>query len=299
MKKQSKDVKNRPTSSGRDSKEYFRPKSKKELKEILKNNDILTIIAGGTDLLVSNYQKLYKIDKWLDLDLIDEFKEVKIFDDKIEIGSMVTHDRLVRLEKIKELFPILHSAALDLGSPQIRSRGTIGGNIVTSSPAGDLLPPLLVYDAEVVIISDQEERKVDLNTFFTGPKKNVLKEGEILEKIVIPLKKDKSRGVWKKVGKRKALVISSISLALNIVFDKDNIIKKAKMAIGSAAPVPLRIKSAEEILIGQSLDSIDYIKVAKAAAKQISPIDDIRGTAEYRISVAKNITKSALKEVTK
>src|SRR6056297_2058441 len=214
MKKQSINVKNKLGTSGKDSDKYFRPESKEELKKILEDyTDELTVIAGGTDLLVANYKNLYKIEKWLDLNWLDSFKEIKIFDDKVEIGSMVTHERLDKLDQIKEHFPVIQKAAADVGSPQIRSRGTIGGNIVTSSPAGDLLPTLLVYDAKLKIISGEGSRVVDANEFFTGPKKNILKKGEILEKIIIPLKEDIYKGAWIKVGKRKALIISSISLA--------------------------------------------------------------------------------------
>lgn len=298
MKKQSRNVKNRPETSGDDSNSYFRPTSKEGLMQILRDyEEDFTIIAGGTDLLVEHYQNLYKIDKWLDLNWVSELKEIKISDDKVEIGSMVTHERLYKLDKIKEMYPVIQQAAADVGSPQIRSRGTIGGNIVTSSPAGDLLPPLLVYDAKLKLISKEGERVVDANEFFTGPKKNVLENGEIVEKIILPLRNEKYKGAWVKVGKRKALVISSISLALNLVFDEDKKIKESRICIGSAAPVPLRIESAEERLLGKKTSKVKIDEVAQIVADKISPIDDIRGTAKYRRQVAFNITKSALSEV--
>lgn len=298
MKRQSKNVKNKPEISGNDSDKYFRPKTKEELINILeKHDEELTVIAGGTDLLVENYKNLYQIEKWLDLNWMESFKEIKFFDDKVEIGSMVTYERLVKLEQIKENFPVIQEAAADVGSPQIRSRGTIGGNIVTSSPAGDLLPPILVYDAKVKLISKNGERIVDANEFFTGPKQNVLDSGEIVEKIILPLEDNESRGAWVKVGKRKALVISSISLALNLVLNNDNKIMDAKLCIGSAAPVPLRIDKAEKSLKNEKINKINIDEVAMIVSDEISPIDDIRGTAAYRRKVAFNITKNALQEV--
>ena len=298
MKKQSEDVKNSQKTSGEDSSSYFRPTSKEGLMQILRDyEEDFTIIAGGTDLLVEHYQNLYKIDRWLDLNWVSEFKEIKIYDDKVEIGSMVTHERLYKLDKIKELYPVIQQAAADVGSPQIRSRGTIGGNIVTSSPAGDLLPPLLVYDAKLKLISKEGERVVDANEFFTGPKRNVMENGEIIEKIILPLRDEKYKGAWVKVGKRKALVISSISLALNLVFDENEKIKESRICIGSAAPVPLRIESAEEQLLDKKASKVKIDEVAQIVADEISPIDDIRGTAKYRRQVAFNITKSALSEV--
>jgi len=298
MKRQSKNVKNKPEISGKDSDKYFRPESKEELIKILEKHDgELTVIAGGTDLLVANYKNLYKIEKWLDLNWLDSFKEIKFFDDKVEIGSMVTHQRLAKLDQIKEHFPVIQEAAIDVGSPQIRSRGTIGGNIVTSSPAGDLLPPLLVYDAKLKIISKDGEKIVDANEFFTGPKQNVLESGELVEKIILPLEDNESRGAWVKIGKRKALVISSISLALNLVFNDNKEIMDAKFCVGSAAPVPLRIEKAEQNLKNKKIKKINIEEVAQIVSDEISPIDDIRGTADYRRKVAFNITKSALQEV--
>src|SRR6056297_58215 len=298
MKKQSKNANNRPKTSGEDFNSYFRPQTKEGLMQVLRDyEDTLTVIAGGTDLLVEHYNNLYKVDRWLDLNWVSEFKEIKIYDDKVEIGSMVTHERLYKLDKIKELFPVLQKAASDVGSPQIRSRGTIGGNIVTSSPAGDLLPPLMVYDAKMKIISKEGERTVDINKFFTGPKKNVLNKGEILEKIILPLNDDNQKGVWIKVGKRKALVISSISIALNLVFEDERSIKDSKICIGSAAPVPLRITKAEEYLNNKEVKKVDPEKLGKIVAEEIKPIDDIRGTAKYRRQTINNITQSAFREV--
>jgi CO/xanthine dehydrogenase FAD-binding subunit len=300
MKEQFKNAKNKQKTSGEDFDNYYRPQTKEGLMQLLIDyGDELTVIAGGTDLLVANYDKLYKINRWLDLNWLSDFKEIKIYDDKVEIGSMVTHERLYKLDKIKELFPVLQQAAADVGSPQIRSRGTIGGNIVTSSPAGDLLPPLLVYDAKLKLFSKEGERVVDANEFFTGPKKNVLKKGELVEKIILPLRKESYKGAWVKVGKRKALVISSISLALNLILDEDNNVKESRICIGSAAPVPLRVNKAEKALNNTNLDDIDINKVSKIVSDEISPIDDIRGTAKYRRKVAYNITKSALDEVIK
>src|SRR6056297_4063 len=298
MKKQSKNANNRPKTSGEDFNSYFRPQTKEGLMQVLRDyEDALTVIAGGTDLLVEHYNNLYKVDRWLDLNWVSEFKEIKIYDDKVEIGSMVTHERLYKLDTIKELFPVIQQAAADVGSPQIRSRGTIGGNIVTSSPAGDLLPPLLVYDAKMKIISKDGERIVDANEFFTGAKKNVLKKGEIVEKIILPLRDEMYRGAWVKVGKRKALVISSISLAFNIVFDEDKKIKESRICVGSAAPTPLRIKKAEDELLAKKINNVNIEEIAQIVSDKISPIDDIRGTAKYRRQVAFNITKSALNEV--
>ncbi|MGM0409571.1 MAG: FAD binding domain-containing protein [Bacillota bacterium] len=283
--------------SGKDSNQFFAPQNIKEALEVLADKDKLEIIAGGTDIMVEKFEKLYDVKTWLALDNINELKEININDNNLEIGAGVTHSQLVNSKDIKENIPILKEAALDVGSPQIRNRGTIGGNIVTSSPAGDLLPVLLVYDAEFVLKSDNNERRVKAEDFFTGVKENLLKDNELLTKIIIKIPKN-DYGKWKKIGKRKALVISSLSLALRIEFDKNcKKVKKAALAMGSVAPTPIKIKKVSEELEGKKYKEIEFEKIASIVENSISPIDDIRGTVAYRNNAAYNITLSALKEI--
>ncbi|MFW6029095.1 MAG: FAD binding domain-containing protein, partial [Halanaerobiales bacterium] len=146
--------------SGKDSNQFFAPQNIKEALEVLADKDKLEIIAGGTDIMVEKFEKLYDVKTWLALDNINELKEININNNSLEIGAGVTHNQLVNSKLIKKNIPILQEAALDVGSPQIRNRGTIGGNIVTSSPAGDLLPVLLVYNAEFILKSYKNERRV-------------------------------------------------------------------------------------------------------------------------------------------
>jgi len=145
--------------------QYFAPQKIEEALEILfKYEKEIKVIAGGTDLLIQYYDRLYEVNGWLDLKNIKELKDI----------AMVTHAQLEKSEDIKKYYPVLSQAAADIGSPQIRNRGTIGGNIVNASPAGDLLAPLMAYDAQFKLLSVQKEAIISAEEFFIGPKKTIL-----------------------------------------------------------------------------------------------------------------------------
>ena len=291
------ELKNRQKTSGKDSNEFFAPKTIKEALEVIEDNNNYRIIAGGTDIMVEKFEELYEVKNWLAIDKIEELKKIELNNDNLEIGAGVTHTDLVNSDLVNKNVPALKDAALDVGSPQIRNRGTIGGNIVTSSPAGDLLPVLLIYNAEFILKSKSKQRKLTANEFFTGVKKNKLKNDEILTKIIIPLKEN-NFDKWIKIGKRKALVISSLTLAVRIKLDDDcQKIEDASLAMGAVAPTPLKITKAAEEIIGKKYSDLDFKKVASIVEKEISPIDDIRGTAKYRSEVAYNITIRALEDI--
>ena len=291
------ELENRPKISGKDSSKFFAPQSIDEIMEIIEENDDYKIIAGGTDIMVEKFEELYEVKNWLAIDNIEELQKIYKKNKQLEIGAGVTHTQLVQSNLIKDWIPALKEAALDVGSPQIRNRGTIGGNIVTSSPAGDLLPVLLVYDAEFILKSKKNQRKVSAEDFFTGVKSNILKRDEIITKIIIPLKKN-NFDKWTKIGKRKALVISSLTLAVRIQLDNENQkITDASLAMGAVAPTPLKINKAAEKIVDKKFVELDYKKIAKLVEQEISPIDDIRGTAKYRSKVAFNITVNAFKEI--
>ncbi|HKL74754.1 MAG TPA: xanthine dehydrogenase family protein subunit M [Halanaerobiales bacterium] len=291
------ELENRQKTSGKDSNQFYAPKTINEALEVMADNDDYRIIAGGTDIMVEKFEELYEVNNWLAIDKIKELKEINKKDGKLEIGAGVTYTQLLNSNLIKENVPALKDAALDVGSPQIRNRGTIGGNIVTSSPAGDLLPVLLIYNAEFILKSKKGQRKISANDFFTGVKKNELKKDEILSKIIIPLNKN-NFDKWIKIGKRKALVISSLTLAVRIQLDDDcQKIEDASLAMGAVAPTPLKIDKVGKEIIGKDFSKLDYEKIAEIVENEISPIDDIRGTAKYRSDVAFNITLSAFKDI--
>jgi len=279
--------------------QYFAPQKIEEALEILfRYGKEIEVIAGGTDLLIQYYDRLYEINGWLDLKNIKELKGIKIHQNQMEIGAMVTHTQLEKSEDIKKYFPILGQAAADIGSPQIRNRGTIGGNIVNASPAGDLLAPLMAYWAKFKLLSGKDETLVPAENFFLGPKKTILRPDQLLIQIILPLPKKKTYGCWIKIGKRKALIIATITLALVVEIDENNkIIKDVRACLGSVAPTPIEIKEIREKMIGKKFSELDFAELGQIIEDKISPIDDIRGTREYRKDVAKNIMINALEEI--
>ena len=278
---------------------YFAPQKIEEALEILSRyGKEIKVIAGGTDLLVQYYDRLYEVGSWLDLENILELKEIKIHQNQMEIGAMVTHAQLEKSEDIKKYFPILSQAAADIGSPQIRNRGTIGGNIVNASPAGDLLAPLMAYDAQFKLLSLQKAALISAEEFFIGPKKTILEPAQLLTRIILPLPSERTYGCWIKIGKRKALIIATITLALVVEMDEDNkTVKDVRTCLGSVAPTPIEIKEIRKKMIGKNYSQLDFNQLGQIVEDKISPIDDIRGTREYRKDVAKNIVINALEEI--
>lgn len=279
--------------------QFFAPWKIEEALEILsKYGKEIKVIAGGTDLLIQYYDRLYEVNGWLDLKNIKELKDIRINKNKIEIGAMVSHAQLEKSEDIKEYFPVLNQAAADIGSPQIRNRGTVGGNIVNASPAGDLLAPLMAYDAQFRLLSIQGEKIVPAEEFFIGPKKTILEPAQLLTQIILPLPSERTYSCWIKIGKRKALIIATITLALVVEMAEDNkTVKDVRTCLGSVAPTPIEIEEIREKMIGKKFSELDFNQLGQIVEDKISPIDDIRGTREYRKDVAKNIMINALKEI--
>lgn len=278
---------------------YFVPRNQQEAIELLaKYEERIKILAGGTDLLVQYFDRLYEIENWLDLRRLEKLKTIEIKKNHILIGAMTTHTQLEKSKIIQKYFPALSMAADDIGSPQIKNRGTIGGNIVNASPAGDLLPSLMAYKAQFHLDSTKEETLVPAEKFFIGPKKTILKANQLLSRISLPLPKKNTYSSWIKIGKRKALIIATITLALVVTMDDDNkLIENISVCLGSVAPTPLEIKEIKEKMIGKNFKQLDFNQLGQIVEDKISPIDDIRGTREYRKDVAKEIMINALEEV--
>ena len=279
--------------------QFFAPQKIEKALEILsKHGKEIKIIAGGTDLLVQYYDRLYEINGWLDLKNILELKKIKINKNQMIIGAMVTHAQLEKSEDIKKYFPILGKAAADIGSPQIRNRGTIGGNIVNASPAGDLLAPLMAYKSRFKLLSVQKEALISAEEFFIGPKKTIMEPDQLLTRIILPLPFERTYDCWIKIGKRKALIVATITLALVVEMAEDNkTVKDVRTCLGSVAPTPIEIKEIRKKMVGKNFDQLDFAELGQIVEDKISPIDDIRGTREYRKDVAKNIMINALEEI--
>jgi CO/xanthine dehydrogenase FAD-binding subunit len=237
-------------------------------------------IQGGTDLMVELNFDRARPEAILNLNEVAELRGWSRENGSVQLGSGLTYTEAME-DELAELLPALAEASRTVGSPQIRNRGTIGGNLGTASPAGDALPPLLVEGAEVELAKVGETRAVPLAEFLVGPKQNALAGDELI--VAVRLTPSKTRQTFMKVGPRNAMVIAVCSLALAV----DREAEEIRAAYGSAGPVPA--------LVTAPLAERDGFPDRVAAAA--SPIDDVRGTAAYRRHALKVLTARALERV--
>ncbi|RME81063.1 MAG: hypothetical protein D6775_14565, partial [Caldilineae bacterium] len=232
----------------------------------------------------------------IDISRVEGLDEIRLEENRIHIGPLVTHNRAVASRLLQEHAWPLVRACWEIGAPQIRNRGTIAGNIATASPANDTIPALMVLGAELTLASVRGLRTVALRDFFQGVRKTVLAADEMITDISFPLPSATTRGVFIKVGLRRAQAISLVNLAAVLDFDGE-IVRDARLAFGSVAPTVVRATSAEAVLVGESLTPRRIERAAEAVQEDISPIDDVRGSAAYRRHLADVITRRALGQV--
>ena len=255
-----------------------RPKTIHDALKMLRDDPELVPMAGCTDLYVSLNFGTLTGSKFLDLWPLERLKKIDVKDDVLQIGALATYTDIIASRKAKKWIPMLIEAAKQIGGPQIQNRGTIGGNVANASPAGDSLPVLAAVDATVVLRNATEERRVKFSDFYTGYRKTVRRPDELILAIEIP--KVDGRQWFRKVGTRQAQAISKIVMAAT----RDG--KKARVAFGSVAATVVRVPRTEAALAAGSID--DAVGVL---ATEIKPIDDVRSTAEYRLTVAQNLLR--------
>jgi len=272
--------------------EVFLPKTLEEVHARMQCSDDEErplLFAGGTDLFVRMRDWLKKPSCLIGLEQVSGLDQISCKDGWVQIGSMVTHQALLESPIIRNHISILHQAVEILGSPPIRHMGTIGGNICTASPAGDTLGPLYALGAQLELSSADETRVIPIRDFIAGPGKTGLKSDEILTAVLIPVPDPDARGYYQKVGQRRALAISIISMAALILLDSNKQVQYARFAFGSVGPTVLRFPDIEASLIGRILSPELVIAVGKLFAERICPISDIRASADYRRMVTERL----------
>jgi CO/xanthine dehydrogenase FAD-binding subunit len=244
--------------------------------------------AGGTDLMVLLEAGKLPHKTFLNIWNLPELRGSAASADHIELGALTTYTEVRRHEILVREFPLLCRAAAETGSIATQNRGTLGGNIANASPAADSPPALLVYDAEVEIISARGPRWIPYDRFHSGYKQMDLQPSELIRRIRLPRTKNTWKQYFRKVGPRRAQAISKICFAAAARMDGHKI-ADVRIVLGSVAPTVLRATRAEEALRGRQPDA-EIIKTAQdALASEIAPIDDIRSTSRYRRSVARNL----------
>lgn len=277
-----------------------RPETLEEAWKMLGEADAKAL-AGGTNVMVDIKKGREQAQCLVSLDALEELKRIERKTDGLHIGSLVTFSELEAYlsvyAKENPALDALREAASQVGGPQIRNRGTIGGNILCASPSSDTVPALLVLDARLKIgKADGSERCVLLEGFVTGVRKTNLQPGELLLEIVVPEKTGSS--CFYKAGTRKAMAISVVNQAVYLEVEEDGNIAHAAVASGSVAPVALRAPRTEAFLVGKTknvLLSGEMNEARRLLSEEIAPISDLRAEKEYRLLMAENILEENLK----
>lgn len=275
---------------------YHEPENLEEACEILADlKGKASPLAGGTDLLVNMKKGVVSPKHVLSLGRIGQLKGIGKEKGHISIGSCVTAADMAGSSELKHDFMALSMGAAQLGSPLIRNLATIGGNVISARPASDLPPSLMAYGSKVVLKKQGGERALAIEDFFKGPGQTVTEPDEILEKVLLETPPPYSGSGYLKLGKRKALEISVVNVAAFIALKSpDGSIHKARIVLGAVAAVPLRAKKAEKVLIGQRPGESLFGKAGDVASGESRPIDDFRGSAQYRRDMVAVLTKRAL-----
>lgn len=258
------------------------------------------LLAGGTDLMVKMKDGKVSPGVLVDLSGVSETSVIRDEGNSIYVGATVTHSQLLGSALVAEKAPLLREAVATIGSPQIRNRGTIGGNIVTASPAGDTIPALYALEAEVVIYGPAGRRVCAIEQFFLGPGRTVLEPAEMVLGVKIPAMHPDEAGAFVKLGQRNALAISVVSCAARARLTDGGTLSGVRVAFGAVAPTVVRARSAEEALCGLAVRELiaqmrggarphvseEIMDVCRVAAREVSPITDVRGSADYRRDMA-------------
>ncbi|MCD6422790.1 MAG: xanthine dehydrogenase family protein subunit M [Elusimicrobia bacterium] len=258
-----------------------------KLADLKKIKNPVKFLAGGTDIYPLLKDGFLENEFFCDISGIKELKETKIKKDVLEIGALVTFSDVIENPVFKKYANALYESALVMGSPQIRNRATLGGNIANASPSGDSIPPLFVLKAKI----KTNLRTVDIDRFFMGPKKTILKKNELITRIIIP--KEQKESYFMKVGPRKALAISKVSVAMAFKMQK-GVLKDVRVALGAVGPTVLRAKKTEDFLEGKHLSDRIIKKAGEIVSSEAMPIDDFRSLAVYRRKVAGSILEKIL-----
>jgi carbon-monoxide dehydrogenase medium subunit len=252
------------------------------------------IVAGGTDVLVELQRGVKPTDVLIDISALRDLAYVRREGATIAIGALATHNDLLASPLARSAALPLAQACIEVGAPQIRARATIAGNLVTASPANDTIAPLTALDATIVIGSARGERSVPIAEFFTGFRATCLQPDELIREIRFPALGDNRRGMFLKLGLRRAQAISVIDVAFAIDVARDGCVREARIALGCLAPTIVRASRAEAALIGRPLDAASCAAAAEAVRDDAVPIDDIRGSADYRLRALGALVRDGL-----
>jgi CO/xanthine dehydrogenase FAD-binding subunit len=255
-----------------------------------------TPIAGGTELMVAHAAGRLNAPRLVNLWGLSELCFIEVCDDAVSIGGGITFGQLRRASAIADEFPLLARASAWIGSIANQNRATLAGNIVNGSPAADAPPALLVYDAEIELISASGSRRLPYSEFHLGYKRSVMRPDELVLAVHLPRRFAHHAGYLRKVGTRKAMAITKVALAGTAIIDQGRV-SEIRLAAASVADRPVRMTATEAVLQGNAVTRESRDAARTALLNEVRPIDDIRSTAQYRAQVAANLLNEFLNEL--
>lgn len=274
--------------------DYYQPESLKEAYKIMeKVKGEALYVAGGTDVIVRIKQRAMQPEALISLRGIEELKGIRE-NGGVTIGSGVLFREIERSDQIARQFAALHQSARVLANPQIRNVATVGGNLCNAAPSADSAPPLLILEAEVELEGPGGRRQIKLEDLFTGPGETSKEPEEIMTRIHIRQQPSNTGTAFLKIGRVSQDI--AIANAAALMTMENGVCKRCRLAVGAVAPVPLRLKSIEEKIERQKIEEDLLQEVEKMVTKAVSPITDVRSTAEYRRAVSGVLIKRAIRE---
>lgn len=278
--------------------DYVKPETVAQLVDGLRiSGSEGAVLAGGTDLLVKIRHGMAFPGVLFDISELADSRSIIDEGHQLRIGAAVRMSELGTSAAVQRVIPSLATAVYEMSSRQIRNRATLGGNIVTASPAADAVPPLLAAGASLVLVGQKGRRETSLAEFLTGPGKTTLKEGEILLEVIVP---DEGAGCisrFVKVGRRKSSAISVVNLASWMKVGTNHVVNDIRIVLGAVAPTAIRAKRAEEALRGRTPSAKTLAEVARLAGEECHPISDVRGSDRGRRLLVEGCTLRMLQSL--
>ena len=272
---------------------YAAPASVAEAVSLLAADADAAVLAGGTDLIVQLRLGRAQPSVFVDIKRIAELRDIALDEEGLHLGAAVSAAEVFEHDGIRELWPGVAEATDLIGSTQIQGRATWAGNLCNASPAADSVPALIAANARVDIAGPQGERSVPVDGFCSGPGQNLLRAGEFVTRFHLPRPSPRSADAYLRLIPRSEMDIAVVGAAVSLELDADGSVSAARVVLGAVAPTAIVVPSAADALVGTRLDDDSLAQAAAAAQAAASPIDDRRGTIEYRKTVAGVLTKRA------
>jgi carbon-monoxide dehydrogenase medium subunit len=270
---------------------YEAPRTLDDALKLLAADSGAAVLAGGTDLLVQYQAGSRRPTVFVDIKGVSDLRVISVGEETVSIGAAVPAAAIAEHPTIRDLWPGLVEGAQLIGSTQIQSRASLGGNLCNGSPAADSIGPLVANRAVAILVGPEGERQVPMEAFPVSPGRTALRPGELLVAVRLPKPVPHTADAYQRLIPRTEMDIAVASVAVSVTLDDAGVCTAARVALGAVAPTVLLVRDAADALVGSMVDDGALAKAAAAARAAARPIDDKRGTAEYRRIIAGVLTK--------